>query len=276
MSLIITATDFTPVAETAVNYACRLAMDLDAEILVLHCYTFPVVFSDMPIPSPVNDMDRIAEDSMKALLERLHSAYPQVSIKGSVIYGDIQEAIDEFSELNESPVLVVIGNHYSVDNPAWHESTLMDVFRHLRFPVLAIPAETVYQKVKKIGFAYDNKYAGSSLALIELREIVKLLNAELHVFFDVPDLLVDESFGKINDAALNILSSAEPLYHVFYEKNIDEAIAGFIDKYNTDWLTIIPRKHSFFERLFRKSHTLSLVNNSHLPILALHEVQETR
>ena len=272
MPLIITATDFTEVAGNAVNYACKLALDMGADILVMNCYSFPIVFSDMPIPSPVNDTERIAEEGMDAFMLQLRKSYPQIAIKSAVIYGNIIDAIEEYTESNESPSLVVIGNDYSDDNQAWMDSTLLDVFRNLKYPVLAVPHNAAYSPVRKIGFAYDNKYTGSDVGLVLLRQLTTTLDAELHVFYDVTDVMEKESANEINASAKTILSVVKPLYHVFYERDIDASITESIARYHTDWLAVIPRKHSFFQGLFHKSHTKALVNHSVIPILALHEV----
>jgi hypothetical protein len=50
MPLIIAATDFSDVAENAVNYACSLATAQKAEVMVIHSFIVPVMFSDIPMP----------------------------------------------------------------------------------------------------------------------------------------------------------------------------------------------------------------------------------
>lgn len=270
MPLIIAATDFSDVAENAIHYACKLAVAVEAEVMVLNCYSLPVVFSDMPVPSPIVDTEKLATDSMKEQLVKFHAEYPQLSITSSVVYGDIVEAIEEFAEEHEGPMLVVAGNDYNNDTSVWIESTLLHAMRDLEYPVLAVPAGTDYTQVRKIGFAYDNTYAGSDMALLELREFAEKLNAELHVFFAHHNVMEDEKLGEINAAAQQILAPVNPLYHVFYEQDVDTAIQDYAAKYNIDWLVVMPRKHSFIEGLFHKSHTKVMVNHCGIPLLALH------
>lgn len=270
MPLIIAATDFTIVAENACNYACNLALAQNAEILLLHCYSIPVAFSDIPIPTPLNDVEKICGESMKTLAEKLHRSYPQLNISTTIIYGNIIDAIEEYTEKNEAPMLVVAGNSYNENNPAWMDSTLLQAFRHLRYPILAIPPDTSYTAVRKIGFAYDNKYEGSDIALVELREFALKFDAELHVFFAQEDVMKQGDPAEINEAAKRVLEPANPLYHVLYESDVDPAIEEFVAKYSIDWLVVMPRKHSFFDSLFHKSHTKMIMNHSFVPIMALH------
>ncbi len=270
MALFIVATDFTEAAGNAASYACKLALSQNAELMVLHCYDIPIMFSDVPIPSPVIDAEQMAEDAMKNLLLSLHDSFPQLTISSKVVFGNLVDAIDDYAEAVEAPMLILAGNSYSEENPAWSDSTLLQTLRHLKYPVLAIPEETAYTDVRKIGFAYDNKYEGSDLALVELREIAIRTGAELHVLYAQPEIVMDGVDTEINNAAKNILAAADPLYHVYYEHNIDDAIHDFASKFNIDWLAIIPRKHSFFENIFHKSHTKVMVNEAHIPVLALH------
>ena len=270
MPYILTATDFTDTADNAVHYACKLALFQNIDILLLHCYTIPVMFSEMPVPTPTSDAEGVAEESMNLFLTTLKSTYPQLTINSAIIYGDIVDAIEDYTEKNGPPMLVVTGNNNSEDNQAWMDSTLLEALRHLRFPVLAVPPGTEYRRVRKIGFAYDNKYEGSDIALVELRELTTLMNAELHVLYAEHDAMTREATHEINQPAKTILSPVAPLYHVFYEKDTDAAIMEFAAKYQIDWLAIMPRKHSFFEGLFHKSHTRVIVNFSQVPVLALH------
>ncbi len=59
MPLIIAATDFSDIAQNAVKYACNLAIAQKADLLILHSYIMPVMFSDVPIPAAlVNDAQK--------------------------------------------------------------------------------------------------------------------------------------------------------------------------------------------------------------------------
>jgi nucleotide-binding universal stress UspA family protein len=51
----------------------------------------------------------------------------------------------------------------------------------------------------------------------------------------------------------------------------EEAIEDFIEKNEIDWLVMIPRKHSFFEGLFHKSHSKAIARRVRIPLVALHE-----
>lgn len=268
MPYIVVATNFSHAAENAANYACQLAVDTFSDIVLLHSYTIPIVFSDTPTVAPVNEILADAEEQLTNTLKKLTAAYPQVNFDKIIAYGNIIDAIEEYSEKKGDPKLVVLGNSYNPNNPAWIDSTLVDTFRNLNVPVLAVPSEYDYEKINKIGLAYDNIFEGSSIALVQLRELTEWINTELHVFYAQPE---DTEATGINEQAKNVLQSANPLYHIYKRENTDLAIYEFAATYNIGWLVLIPRKHSFFERIFKKSHTEKAVNNGYMPILAIHE-----
>lgn len=267
MSLILVATDFSPVADNALRYACKLALAHNTSISILHSYSLPLLVGDLSIATPIADFQEDAEQRMKQLLASISGDFPQITFKTQVVYGDMVDAINDVT-VGETPMLVIVGNSYTPDNPTWMDSTLLEALRHLNYPVLAVPDSTGYEQVRKIGFVYDNDLKGSIEALKQLNDIVLQLGAELHVYTATPE---DNTSTEINEDARQILKAANPLYHVSASTNIDEDILTFVGKYHIDWLVVMPRRHSFFESLFHKSHTRALVNSAFIPVMALHE-----
>jgi len=272
MPVIIAATDFTEVAENAVHYACNLAGKLEAEVVLLHTYSYPVVFSDMTIPAPaIADEQHLAEEQMSKLTGKLRIIYPSLAIRSYIIYGDIEDGIEQFTEKNEAPMLVVAGNSYTKEDPAWMESTLMQALRNMHYPLLAIPDKTHYSEVTNICFAFDNKYERCDIALVKLREITSAIGANLHVLIAHTDITSKEPLPDISKEAQLLLEPVKPEYRIIYGTHTEETISDYLGQHPMDWLVLIPRHHSFFAGLFHKSQTRILVNNTNIPLMALHE-----
>ena len=272
MPLIIAATDFSDVAQNAVKYACKLAVAQNAQVLILHSYIIPVMFSDVPIPSTLaTDAQNDAEKQMKNLVKDLTQTFPELKIKGRVVYGDTVGILDDY-EKHTKPLLIVVGNSIAGDKTTWLDNTLREEFKKLKYPVLAVPPHMDYKPVQKICFAFDNKHAGNDIALEQLTNLTAALKAELHVLNTLPDVHSQDNNADIDRGAKKQLSAANPHYHFLFDvQDIDGTIQDFVEKNKMDWLVMIPRKHSFFEGLFHKSHTKTVTQNSHIPIVALHE-----
>ena len=272
MPVIIAATDFTEVAENAVHYACNLAGKLEAELVLLHTYSFPIVFSDVTIPTPpIADEQHLAEEQMSKLTGKLRIMYPALAIRSYIIYGDIEDGIEQFTEKNEAPLLVIVGNNYTKEDPAWMESTLMQALRNMNYPLLAIPDKTHYTDVANICLAFDNKYKGCDVALVKLREITAILGAKLHVLIAHTDATNKEQITDVSKEAQLLLEPVKPEYHIIYGTHTEETINDYLAQHHMDWLVLIPRHHSFFASLFHKSQTRAMVNNTSIPLMALHE-----
>lgn len=272
MPFIIAATDFSSVADNAVKYACELALAQNADVALIHTYSIPLTLGDMAVPLPASDFLTDAQDTMNRLIADLAHQYPQITFRNAIIYGNIIDAINEFVRDDSPPMFVVVGNSYTHEDPSWMDSTLLDALRTLKYPILAIPGDTEYTQVRKVGFVYDNELGGSEHALQQLAALSINIGAELHVHYNHPTPPDDdEPVVEINNGARGLLTPANPLYHYTIGEDIDASILDFVAKYHLDWLVVMPRRHSFFENLFHKSHTKMIVNSSYIPVMALHE-----
>lgn len=275
MAKIITATNFSDVANQAVNYACQLASEQGASVTVFHSYFVPVTttYSDatMPLPViPIEEASNIAEETMAAFMAKLSATYPSLELSHKILYGNIIDGLQEYIEDEAlKPWIIVLGNNGDAD--LWLGSNVLDGLRNLSSPTLAIPAGTTYKPVKKICFACDYKQEKHS-AIATLISLQKDLQAELHILNINHDN--EEGGDAANIKAIqNLLAPASPVYHFVENVNTDEAIQNFINTNHMDWLVVIPHKHSFFEGLFHKSHTKAMVQAGHTPLLALHEIK---
>ncbi len=267
MSLIITATDFSDTGMNAVQYACQLAAAQGADVAVLHSFSIPLMFSDVPIPPTfINDTQQDAEKNMDEVLKTLRGAHPSVNISGKVFYGEITDVIEDYVAANTAPWMIVVGNSLSGENSSWPDSTLVAAFRSLKYPVLAIPANVTYKHIRNVCFAFDNKRNNDDKPFLQLATMTQALKAQLHVLY----AHTGSAPGEIDNVVKDLLHTAHPQYHVV-PGNIDSTIESFVNVSNADMLVMIPRRHSFFEGLFHHSHTKAVAHQSRIPILALHE-----
>jgi nucleotide-binding universal stress UspA family protein len=237
-------------------------------VAVVHSFLTPVSFSDIPTPFPIvpiSEQQAAAEEAMKNIAAEFRQRYPALTIHERVVYGDIVDSIAEYAR-EWSPLLVVIGNDFE-NGAMWFENSTLSALRNLPYAVLAVPAEATFAPVSNICFAYNYKLPVETAALQQLRNIVSVTNARLDII-NVSDE-ADQS-GVITAAVNEVLSSCSPQFHHLRETNVDSAIQNYVLSSHTDWLAVIPHKHSFFERLLHKSHTQSMLHKSRVPLLALH------
>ena len=248
MPLIITATNFSDVAGNAINYACSLANEHKADVMILHSFIIPVTFSDIPLPgSVINDTQDEAEEFLASEVSRFKTIYPEINIKGKIIYGSTVDAIDELTEECGEPWMIVVGNSTTEENHTWLDSTVLDAMKNSDYPILTIPPNFAYRPVHKICFAFDNNLKGIERALKQIAALTNMLNAELHVLNVQKDTHNPDNIPDINGGAKMVLDSVNVHYHIIFDSgSVDKAIDDFTNKNKFDLLIIIPRKYGFF------------------------------
>lgn len=273
MPLIIAATDFSEVANNAVKYACTMAEAHTAAVSIIHSYTMPVMFSDIPIPgNMLADAENDLEKRMEALVTDMRAQHPTMQIDGKIVFGDTISTLEELAENATRAWMVVVGNSATADNGWWIDSTMWDAFKRLDYPVLAVPNGVAYSHVSRIGLAFDNKHEGNEVAMEQLKATVLRMKNELHVLHVQADTHHRPEGTALDSFTIDMLARLEPKYHLMHATdNIEEAIFTFLESEQINWLAMIPRKHSLFEWLFQKSHTKEIARQIAIPVLILHD-----
>jgi nucleotide-binding universal stress UspA family protein len=211
MPLLIAATDFSDVAKNATRYACNLAAAQQAEVMIIHSFMMPVVFSDIPMPTAiVTDTEKDAELQMQKLLAELRATYPTLQINGKIFYGGTVEVIEEYAQEHNKPLLIVVGNNNAQQQDTWPDSTLYEALKELNYPVLAVPHTATYHGINKVCFAFANEHSGIDSALAQLRDMAILFGAALHVLNVRTEGYTPADDAGIDAAAKEILLSANP------------------------------------------------------------------
>ncbi len=269
---ILVATDFSPIAETAVGYACRLARDFQAPLTLLHAFVIPVTFSDTPMPvMPLDEGRTIAEERLQAIVADLHREFPEIEIERKVMFGDITDCLEEYMEI-EKPWMVILGNSGTAEQALWLGSNVLAVLKNLKNTVMAIPPEVSYRKPEKICFACDFKNIADHLQTEDLMQLASRTGAQLHVLnVDYQNKNYSTNTLPESPELHAMLAPLNPVYHFVEKENVEEGIQEFITANQMDWLVIVPHKYSFLESLFHKSHTKAIMKKVHIPLIAMHE-----
>ena len=266
MSFIICATDFKEAALNAIHYSCGLCRQYNCELIILHSQSI-----SNKIVKVIHKTDVETMDKMNNLVKKVRLYYPDVTINGEVLSGNVIESLHNYTLKKGDPLLVVVGNNYNPENPAFMDGNLLQIFKNLKCPVVAIPTNKTFQPLKKICFAFDNNIHGAESALRDLTRFVVARNVQLHVIIGWADGISRDNLPEIYPAADKIISAAKPVHHFINMKNLNSEINDFAVKHHMDWLAILPRHRSYVSELVHKSHTQYMINNTDFPIMALHE-----
>ena len=274
MKTIIVPTDFSPVALNALHYALALAKDLSAKIILFHSYQIPVTFSEVPVVTiSLEELQKVSDAKLQELKnDAEHVTSHQVPIEAHNVLGDVVEELATLCN-NYRPFAVVMGTKGAgaIERIIIGSSTLAAIKR-LDAPVLIVPPGATYKAIHKIGFACDFNHVKDTIPVGEIEALVKTFNASLHILnvdYKEKHFTGDltEQLTEINE----MMAHLNPHYNYINSKFVEEGINAFADANHIDLLLTIPKKHNFWENIFRKSQSSELVLHSHLPIIAVHK-----
>lgn len=135
ITTILHPTDFSKPSEYALRFACALARDYRARLLLLHVVEPPVYYGElgMTVPLPAD-----FHESIQRRLEHLVPADAGIPVESLQVEGNASAEILRIAEEKQCS-LIVLGTHGRTGlSRVLLGSVAEDVIRHSRIPVLTL------------------------------------------------------------------------------------------------------------------------------------------
>lgn len=140
-------------------------------------------------------------------------------------------------------------------------------------PVLIVPDDATFTKIDNVLIASEMKYVEETPALLAVKRVLQDFQPALHI------LNVDSShyisltseFKEERDKMESLLAEFKPEFYFMRLFDFHESMNLFARDKKIDMIIIAPKHHSFYERLFKTQHTKSMIYQSKVPVLAVHE-----
>ena len=274
MRKIIVPTDFSDTSKNAARFASQLANDIpDCQLILFHSFDKVVAGSDgTPISSDTQSRMTIS----MAALENVKSALPGsgknnmrcVAEEGSFLSSLEKLCIEEKADM----VIMGINGATRLEQVLIGSSTI-GAINQTACPVMIIPPEASYRKIRTVVYASDMKNVKVTTPVNILRKVLNTFYPKLYVVNVDEEHSVEAGQEYLREKALmdELLSGFTPEYAFIRLLDFTDAINHFATERNADLVITVPQKHSFLSRLFTTSHTKKLAYHSHLPVLAIHE-----
>lgn len=272
MTRIIVPTDFSDTAYNAASFAIRMAGDLHgARVTLYNCFDKVAAGADgTPLTGESDIRMKITILALQNLKERLDGHnWAKIDIlaeEGSLIPN--LEALVKREKVDM--VVMGINGATRIEQIMIGSSTLGLVNRSV-VPVMIIPPEAQYRKIRKMLYASDMNNVQATTPTESLKNILEIFGAKIAVGHVSHDYYGEVSHElKMERRKLNeMLVDYEPDYHFLPWADFTDAINHLAEEIRADLVVTVPRKHSFLNKLFTTSHTKKLAYHSHLPVLAL-------
>jgi nucleotide-binding universal stress UspA family protein len=271
MKPIIAATDFSANSLNAVNYAADMAMAMHGFLILLHVYQLPISATEIPVQLDTMGMINEAENEMKRVRQMVeHRTKRMLIIETEVRAGIFFNELESFSA-HKAPYAVVMGCQGTTPAERFLFGThVVYAMKHLKWPVIAVPPNSKFTSIKKIGLACDFNHVVDYTPVEELRKLVQDLNATLFVLNTGKTDAFDPELVFQSGLVQEMLAPLHPFYHFIANDSVDKGIIDFAEGNELDMLIVLPKRHGLIDSLMHRSHTKQLVLHSHVPVMALH------
>jgi nucleotide-binding universal stress UspA family protein len=273
MKTILVATDFSPSAANAANYAADMALAINADLLLLYVYKLPVSYEDVGIPFNEGNFIADAEKRINELKNQLSERtggklHIDTKVRMAVSF---QQELENVCE-DVKPYSVVMGSQgTTATEHLFFGSHAFYAMKRLMWPLIAVPPAAIFSSIKKIALACDYINVLITTPLDEIKLLVHDFKAKLHVLNTAKKLVTSPDVDFESGLLKEMLSSLNPDYHFITSEYTDEAIMNFVEKHNIDLLIVLPKRHDLVDKLIHKSHTKQMVLHCQVPVMALHQ-----
>ena len=279
MKTLLLSTDFSASGNHAVEYGYHIASCIKADVVLCSVFLVP---SEVPqagmVVWPLANYNVLLKDNIDELNHlKNHLASksygtdfkPKIDVVNET--GQVEEVIRNIIGLN-SIDMVVAGTHrtgLSTLLTGNHAKKLIDFVDR---PLLLVPPHAKIKAPRKLAFATDFKRPEHDLELLHsLIPFAKALAAEIYITHVYNEKNHKDNFKVWFSQFLTELAKKAD-YPFIYSKVINSAhaVSGFDKLCNEgeiDMLIMVHRTHSFFENLFKGSHTQKMAGHINIPLL---------
>jgi nucleotide-binding universal stress UspA family protein len=275
MFTIIVPTDFSDTARNAVDYALKMANDMhNVRVVLYNAYSKSSIGVDgTPLSIDPNTNRQIT----LMALQNLRNEFPVrsgLTVDILAEEGDLTPNLARMAT-DKSADLAIMGiNGANKIEQVLIGSSTLSVVNKASIPVLIVPPDAVYKKIRKVLFCSDLKDVEKTTPVDHLKTVLDMFGPKLvigHVSTNHYNDTLHQQ--KVEISKLNeMLGAYDPEFAVLPMGDFTESTSQLATDKQVDLLITVPRKHSFFEKLISPSHTKKLAYHSHLPVLAIPDI----
>ncbi|MBL55661.1 MAG: hypothetical protein CMP61_00595 [Flavobacteriales bacterium] len=253
---ILVPTDFTSVAETALNHAIKIAGIMEGEIVLLH-----VVDRDSKIDEARDQVDPIAEKVSKEY---------NIPTVGKVVSGNIFDDIDKVADY-EGARLIIMGTHGRRGLQHVTGSHAMKVVTSSTIPFIVVQDRVLPEQYKNIVFPIDFK-AETKQKISLTASMAQKFGAKVHIFADADDDKFDAQKISNNVAYTKKFFSKAGIDYVVEKADpkggdFVKQIIRYSASINADFITVLNLNYRSINAFLKQSEEELITNEAQIPVL---------
>lgn len=270
---ILVPTDFSPVANNALQYAIGLSKKTNAKVYLFHIKSVPAI----DISFPAETYQLILQEMEDITTQGFHKLEQTVLKPSGVKYelhdssGFVTDEIVDFSKRNDIDLIIMGTTGASGLQEILVGSNTASVIGKSDIPVMVVPPSVSYMEAKHI--LYSSDYTEPEFpAVSRLMYFAELFDARvtiLHVktnydkYFDSEHNFFERNKSNISHEDVTIVNKED--------MEVTDAIEKQIEEHHVDMLVMAKHSRSFFDRLFHRSLSKRMAYHTKIPLLVLHK-----
>lgn len=276
MKTILCPVDFSSNSRDAYVYALEMAKNFGANIILLHCYETPVVFTELPMGAiPVNEKELYdnAQKRLRKFIAGVKIAAARIVKTEMAIMQGLASARTIETALEKKVDWIIMGaTGTSGVARLLMGSNALRVLRNAPCPVMTIPKGSKFKSIKKIVYATDLQEDNLSAANT-LIPLAKKFGSEI-LFLNIDNRLLmndEKDYQKMKKKISSAVKYPKVSGYVSTQLNVVNGIQEFVKKTKPGCLAMYSRHHGLFGKLTGASVTAKTALKVKLPLIALPE-----
>ena len=279
---ILVPVDFSDNSKAAYEFAVSMAEDLGAESVKV-IYIYDDYMPTAPLADPLIIPSGKTTEELDAELQRFMEAeetelsevlvHRKTRIKTETVFGLPTDTIIRFSETGDYDLIVMGTTGKKNLSELWFGSTATLVSQKASCPVLLVPSGVIYKKPKEMIYACDFEHISPN-HLSVVTDIAQTLKTDVELLYvktgesDSTQYTVDVKVihDIFNEEAPDVNFTA----HVIEEDSVVAGVNSFAKKVNADFVIVVTKYRSFWQRFIHVSMTKQLAMYANIPVLIVH------
>ena len=272
MDTLIAATDYSPIAENAVEYAAAVAKRKNERLVLLNIVAYDLHAENARLH--VEKFQEMMAEAQARLAARASALTAQYGIPVIPVTANSFLIEDELAELvaKYDVYMVVMGmTEKSRLQEYWGNATTLAI-KHLDVNVMAVPPNAKYEEQRRVLFACDAKHGIFDKLLARVRSIAQLWNAEIEILLIHTKPQSGKEAAKTEYSLQAIDKALEGIAYHYENVDADSIVEGIkqeIIKYRANLLIMAPLQHGFWDSLAHRSKTRQMAAGLEIPLLAV-------
>lgn len=272
MPKILVPIDFSPTSLNAAIYASQFGKAISASrVTLMSVVSESITGADgTPISGGTDERD-------KAILHQLEelqvSLYEMTGVSTSIELqaGEFADLVADYMAKHIFDFMVIGVSGSNALEQVFGTSSAVEVIARTATPVLIVPPEANFRGIENVALAVELHHMDEMIPMDNLDKWLHWIKARVylaHVNESNSEEITELELKELNRLKDRLIIF-EPRECLLAGESFTGALNDLAEKKNIDLLITFPQRHSFFNLLFRTSHTRKLVFHSKVPVLAL-------